>query len=521
MKKNKILKLIGNSVLVVLFFVLFGTAAFAEGQTVRDNTILRKDEIVIGQGEQLNIYSFISGKNNGDTYAYKSYRLNVVDLDKNTGVFNGVEQGVTNIMVVKKDTEGNMTYDIMKIRVKSPADNVRMNVKRIVLSVGEKFDLNSYIDSGASYQRIFSSDNYSVAAVSANGGIVQAKKTGTAMATVTTFNGKIAKCEIIIIKNKAQVKISDHNTKVQVGSTVHKMIYKLYHFSGLETKVSFVSSNNQIAKITNASNGYFIKALKTGTVKITLKTDYDNLYATQTLKIVDDALKLNRNSTQLAWDYANINKIKYGYSVQGRPLEAYVIQNIKTENYNKTLFMDFTVHGFEDEYYRDGQVLTEEANKLINYFVFHSDRLQNYRLVIIPCANPDGAIAGKNNYRASANAFGRCTANHIDINRDFYSFNAVESRALRDCIKQMKPNVYLNMHGWLNETLGTASLNSLINRIQGFPVQKNVYAANEGYIIGWVHNNLDIPCSLVEYKSPYNISLSRDINMIVAIIQSY
>ena len=61
---------------------------------------------------------------------------------------------------------------------------------------------------------------------------------------------------------------------------------------------------------------------------------------------------------------ANITKVKYGYSVQGRPLEAYVIENIKTGRYTKTLFMDFAVHGFEDAYFRDGQVLVNEANKL-------------------------------------------------------------------------------------------------------------------------------------------------------------
>lgn len=81
--------------------------------------------------------------------------------------------------------------------------------------------------------------------------------------------------------------------------------------------------------------------------------------------------------------------------------------------------MDFAIHGFEDEYYRDGQVLVNEANVLIDYFVNHIKELKNYTLVIVPCANPDGVIAGTNNQRACNTAFGRCTANHIDINRDW------------------------------------------------------------------------------------------------------
>ena len=514
---RKYIRFIEKTILVITFFLLFGVVAFAENQPVRDDSILQKEEIVMGEGEQLSIKNFIADYEQTSVYVYKSYRLNTVEFEGDSGIFSGVACGVTNIMVAKKDSENNVTYDIMKITVKPPAEGVFLNAKKIVLSLGKNFDLTAYIRTGASYQRTFSSHNNAIATVT-DIGMVQAKSEGITTATVTTFNGKTATCAIYVVKKAPQIKISEHNTKVQVGSTVHKMIYKLYNFYGLNTNVNFVSSD---AKTANIIHGCFIKANKVGTVKITLKTNYDNLNAIQTLYIVNDALVLNRNSTQLAWDYANISKIKYGRSAMGRPLEAYVIENIKTGRYTKTLFIDFAVHGFEDNYFRDGKVLVKEANKLINYFVFHSDKLQNYRLVIVPCANPDGTIQGKNNYRASPTAFGRCTANHIDMNRDFYSFKAVESRALRNCIIQMKPNIYLNMHGWLNETLGTARLNSIINKVQGFPIQKNVYVANEGYIIGWVHNYLNIPCSLVEYKSPNRVFLSRDVNMIVSIIQSY
>ena len=41
-------------------------------------------------------------------------------------------------------------------------------------------------------------------------------------------------------------------------------------------------------------------------------------------------------------------------------------------------------------------------------------------MVVVPCANPDGTISGKNNYRAEIKgAFGRCTYKGKDMNRDF------------------------------------------------------------------------------------------------------
>lgn len=50
--------------------------------------------------------------------------------------------------------------------------------------------------------------------------------------------------------------------------------------------------------------------------------------------------------------------------------------------------MDFAIHGFEDEYYRDGQVLVNEANALIEYFSVHTAQLKNYTLVIVPVQIP-------------------------------------------------------------------------------------------------------------------------------------
>ena len=214
------------------------------------------------------------------------------------------------------------------------------------------------------------------------------------------------------------------------------------------------------------------------------------------------------------WDKIVLSNKKEGYIAS-----KYLVLVKDNTPVKKTLFMDFAIHGFEDEYYRDGQVLVNEANVLIDYFVNHIKELKNYTLVIVPCANPDGVIAGTNNQRACNTAFGRCTANHIDINRDWGSFRAVETRALRDFIKQCKPTFYLNIHGWLNETLGDSNLNAIISKELGLAKKmNNNYPSN--YAIGWVHRNLKIPATLVEYKSSSSVSTQKDIKMIKAIINS-
>ena len=216
-----------------------------------------------------------------------------------------------------------------------------------------------------------------------------------------------------------------------------------------------------------------------------------------------------------------MTQVVYGKSVQNRNLEGYIITPANGK-YKKTLFIDFAIHGFEDDYARDGQRLTAIANHLIAHFASHPKELGNYRLVIVPCANPDGAIAGKNAQRSGKNAFGRCTAAHIDINRDFGPFKGKETRALRDFILRSKPNVYINAHGWLNETLGTKKLCQIVNRTLHLNKMKDgVYAANEGYAIGWVHKKLNIPCCLLEYKAPNALHTKDNVRMIREIIKAY
>lgn len=196
---------------------------------------------------------------------------------------------------------------------------------------------------------------------------------------------------------------------------------------------------------------------------------------------------------------------KYGTSYQGRDLTAYIFN----PNAAKTIFIDFAVHGFEDDYYRDGKVLVECGNNIVKYYNDHLSELNGRRLVVVPCANPDGTYAGTNNQRACKTAFGRCTANHVDINRDFYSggFKAKESQALRDLMKKYKPTYYVNFHGWLDETIGDAKLGSLFRSNLGLTDNRDgKYGSGEGYIIAWARDTFNAKACLVEFKNPNSVN---------------
>ncbi|MCR4563496.1 MAG: hypothetical protein K5755_02535 [Clostridiales bacterium] len=545
--KNKILLLLTAVILAALF--LMPVTAFAEEgdgvtepeteQTTEPETepyvpyelTLKKTGINIGLGESLSAYSLITNadkKEKAFNFTSSDDSILLVDFD---GRFKGIGIGQADLIISEwletetvDETTGETVKEIKEnelgrvaVNVRKEPDSIKLNATCLALGIGEKYDLNVATKNGSAYGRTFTSSDKTVATVSL-GGIITPKKTGTVKIKASIYDGKTVTCTVTVTKKPVTFKITNSNTKVQKGSTNHKMTYKVSD-STLKVKPVYSVGSTKIAKISTSGK---VTGVKTGKTAVKIKTQYDNLYASQTITVVDNALYLNKNSAQLALDCSNVTRVKYGESYQGRMLEAYVITNKKTGTYEKTLFMDFAVHGFEDSYAKDGKVLVKEANRIIDYYSSHSEELKNYRLVIIPCANPDGTIAGKNNLRAEKKAFGRCTANHIDMNRDFKSFKAVESKALKKYIAKCEPDIYLNMHGWYDETLGTKKLNGIIMNAQEFSTRKDgKYGSSYGYIIGFVRDTYKIPCALVEYKSPDEVYLDRDVKMINNIIKSY
>lgn len=241
------------------------------------------------------------------------------------------------------------------------------------------------------------------------------------------------------------------------------------------------------------------------------------------LTIKGEVLPYCKGIAKMSLTHSNLKRVVYGKSVMGKPLEAYEIYNkSKNNKYKKTLFIDFAIHGFEDEYYRDGKVLVKEAVRLVKYFTEHSSSLKNYRLIIVVCANPDGTFDGRNNSRANSRAFGRCTAKHVDMNRDFRRFRGKETRALKKYILKSDTDLYINCHGWENQVIGSRKLNRIIRSSHNLRrTQNDVYCYNQGFAIGWVHRELGIPVALLEYKNTSSVSTKKDIKMIKNIVKKY
>ena len=259
---------------------------------------------------------------------------------------------------------------------------------------------------------------------------------------------------------------------------------------------------------------YGINEVVTATYNITItvnKAVENDIHESKPLTIKGEVLPYCKGIAKMSLTHSNLKRVVYGKSVMGKPLEAYEIYNkSKNNKYKKTLFIDFAIHGFEDEYYRDGKVLVKEAVRLVKYFTEHSSSLKNYRLIIVVCANPDGTFDGRNNSRANSRAFGRCTAKHVDMNRDFRRFRGKETRALKKYILKSDTDLYINCHGWENQVIGSRKLNRIIRSSHNLRrTQNDVYCYNQGFAIGWVHRELGIPVALLEYKNTSSVSTKK------------
>lgn len=202
----------------------------------------------------------------------------------------------------------------------------------------------------------------------------------------------------------------------------------------------------------------------------------------------------------------------YGWSGCGRPL---LVTSLGRGRPRALLV--FEIHGYEDRYARDGQVLTAAARKVIDHFAAHPEDLGGWSLSVVAAANPDGLTRGW-----TANGPGRCQVSAgIDVNRDFPTgfvrcrdpryltgprpLASPEARALKDLVLGVGPDVVVDFHGWLATSLGDPTLCSVFGAELG--VGYGGGALPGGSFAAWVAGR-GYPVALVECQfGPDNANL--------------
>jgi protein MpaA len=190
-------------------------------------------------------------------------------------------------------------------------------------------------------------------------------------------------------------------------------------------------------------------------------------------------------------------KIIYGKSGLGVNL---ICEKISPDvSVKAKILMTFEIHGYEDQYPKDGQVLVDIGSFVANYFAANRNLLNKCELYIVASANPDGLAHGITN-----NGVGRCQVSlGVNINRDFpYDFKIItnsrdhtldkpfaapESRGLRDLVASLKPDVVIDCHGWEDSFIGDKGLAACFENsmpMYGYNLY-NFTSINNGYFSAW------------------------------------
>lgn len=230
-------------------------------------------------------------------------------------------------------------------------------------------------------------------------------------------------------------------------------------------------------------------------------------------------------SNEVSNDGVTCMSFRYGKSVQGRDL---VCWSICQEGYSRTILLNFEIHGWEDSYAADGQLLVDLGNNLVKNYREYED-LKGCRLLIIPSANPDGLAEGTTN-----NGFGRCNANGVDLNRDFdanhqvstesrnyteYPFSAQESQALRDLVWAASPEIVIDFHGWQNFTLGSSELAEVFSLYTGLNHRRELTDSATGYFSYWAQLQ-GAEAALVEFKDTNSINTQNVIQAVDHLVEN-
>ena len=164
------------------------------------------------------------------------------------------------------------------------------------------------------------------------------------------------------------------------------------------------------------------------------------------------------------------------------------------------------------------------ANEFFKYLKtdMPEDLVDKWTVYIIPVSNPDGQYNGWTNNGPGRTSVYSLASGHkgIDMNRCFpvgfkadnssrnYTgtepLQAYEARALREFIlnNQGSENVVIDVHGWLNETIGDNYIGTFYRN--EFSMNTHIGTYGKGYFIQWaktVANTRSMLLELPEVKS--------------------
>ena len=225
---------------------------------------LSKTTLSLGKGEALRVTA--SGGNGG--IKWRTSNSKIVTVDQN-GDVKGVNNGTA--WVTARGNNGKEKS--CKVIVKNAPSKISLTKGLLTLGVGESFNINSNVNSGAaSANRTYRTSNSRVVKMTKTTwtGIFKGVAPGVAYVTVRTYNGKESTCKVTVKAAPTSVTISKKTLNLKVGATA-TLSCSIPSNAGCATRTFRTSNSNVVKMIKTNWTGSF-KAVAPGTAYVTVRT---------------------------------------------------------------------------------------------------------------------------------------------------------------------------------------------------------------------------------------------------------
>ena len=235
---------------------------------------LNRETLGLGVGESYGLVKTVSPSNATQTVSWSSSNTSVATVDSN-GKVTGKKAGTA--FIIAETYNGKAA--LCTVTVKSAPTSVKINPDKLTLGCGETYTISESTSSGsyanAANLRWATTDS-SIVSVTKTAGtnkaVLKANKAGTASIIITTYNNKIAVCNVTVKPAPTSVKTNHASLTLGKGEsyTISENTNSGSYANAANLKWS--SSNTNVATVTKGSgNKATVKAVGTGSANITIK----------------------------------------------------------------------------------------------------------------------------------------------------------------------------------------------------------------------------------------------------------
>lgn len=255
-----------------------------------NRVILPESEIRIPQTLSHQLEPAVNAGSICRSYSYASSDPAIASVDAG-GRISAHAMGTAQITVSVAATPE--VFALCTVTVTDPPPRILLDAGEITLGVKESFDLNPRYDGDFEGSFSCESSNVKVAAITQDG-VVTAKKTGSAVITVTAENGLTTSCSVTVKKAPSSVKLNPAKLELGAGESM-QLAWTLS--SGSAGSVGFESSDPAVADV--RADG-LVTAVAPGSATVQVRT-FNGRKASAKITVypAPESIRIERNGDPL------------------------------------------------------------------------------------------------------------------------------------------------------------------------------------------------------------------------------